>query len=198
MRDCILFDSLARIPEWYDVDEATFHNDIAPLCKPAILKGLVSDWPSVKASIQSPAILCDYLLGDYKGGRVKVLEAPASTNGQFFYNDDLKGFNFERKEAEFSDFLNALLAPTGVVRSLQSAYVSDFFELFDIENSMNILGADVKPRFWMGNKTVVSTHYDDAENIACVVSGKRRFTLFPPEQISNLYIGPLDLSLIHI
>ncbi|WP_446740867.1 cupin-like domain-containing protein [Sphingomonas sp. CFBP 13706] len=45
---------------------------------------------------------------------------------------------------------------------------------------------------WIGNATRISTHYDGSANLACVVAGRRRFVLFPPEQLENLYVGPLD------
>ena len=50
------------------------------------------------------------------------------------------------------------------------------------------------PRVWIGNAITVATHFDPMLNVACVAAGRRRFTLFPPEQISNLYIGPLELT----
>jgi hypothetical protein len=46
----------------------------------------------------------------------------------------------------------------------------------------------------LGNAVTTPTHLDEWCNIACVVCGRRRFTLFPPEQVGNLYIGPLDFA----
>ena len=54
--------------------------------------------------------------------------------------------------------------------------------------------ATVQPRIWLGNTITVPAHFDDANNIACVIAGRRRFTLFPPDQIGNLYIGPVDFA----
>ena len=56
---------------------------------------------------------------------------------------------------------------------------------------MSLLDNDVAPRIWLGNRATIATHFDSNHNIACVVSGSRRFTVFPPEQVGNLYIGPL-------
>jgi hypothetical protein len=59
---------------------------------------------------------------------------------------------------------------------------------------MPLLDAGVEPRVWIGNAVKVNTHLDLACNIACVAGGRRRFTLFPPEQLANLYIAPLDFT----
>ena len=50
---------------------------------------------------------------------------------------------------------------------------------------------EVIPRAWIGNRIRVAPHYDLMENIGVVVAGRRRFTLFPPDQLPNLYAGPV-------
>jgi hypothetical protein len=52
--------------------------------------------------------------------------------------------------------------------------------------------ASASPRIWVGHGSKVATHYDTFDNVACVVAGTRRFTLFAPEHIARLYVGPLD------
>ena len=52
--------------------------------------------------------------------------------------------------------------------------------------------AGLNPRIWIGTGSNVSCHYDTFENIACVVAGRRRFTLYPPDAIGDLYVGPID------
>ncbi|MGB5722372.1 MAG: cupin-like domain-containing protein, partial [Woeseiaceae bacterium] len=82
-------------------------------------------------------------------------------------------------------------APHPPAIALQAIHVPSFMPSFPGENTMPLVGADIAPRIWINNRTRIATHFDNNHNIACVVSGSRRFTVFPPDQVSNLYIGPL-------
>jgi hypothetical protein len=57
---------------------------------------------------------------------------------------------------------------------------------------MPLLPESVVPNLWIGGRAIVGPHNDAPENIACVVAGRRRFRLFPPEAIADLYVGPLE------
>jgi hypothetical protein len=63
---------------------------------------------------------------------------------------------------------------------------------FSAQNALRILPEGVGARIWLGHASNVSAHYDAFDNLACVVAGTRRFTLYPPEAIGKLYVGPID------
>ena len=77
---------------------------------------------------------------------------------------------------------------------MASTMVDQWLPGFRKENDIDVPGADPLVSIWMGNRSRIGAHYDLPDNIACSVIGRRRFTLFPPDQISNLYPGPLDFS----
>jgi len=45
----------AEIPQWRNVDQRVFESEIAVARKPAVLKGLVADWPLVRKGMESAA-----------------------------------------------------------------------------------------------------------------------------------------------
>ena len=186
------------IAEWKDADDATIRREVFGRYRPAVLRGLVSHWPAVLAAQASPAELARYLAGFDNGKPVDAILMPPPAQGRIAYNAAMDGFNFVRNRLPVSAILGQLSRyaefedPPAV--ALQSALVSECLPGFAEQNGLALLDAEAGARIWIGNRVTVPAHFDDSENVACVVAGKRRFTLFPPEQVANLYVGPLDFA----
>ncbi|MDP4527524.1 cupin-like domain-containing protein [Alkalimonas delamerensis] len=186
------------IRSWQAPTSEVFFNEIWPLQQPAVLKGLVANWPAVQQGLQSDGALGRYLHGFDNGHEVTTLLLAAETKGQIGYQPQLDGFNFERRHYPVSAIVAQLIQTQGQAQAVriaaQSALVHQCLPGFEQDNVNPLLPSEVRPRIWLGNRVMVPAHFDDADNLACVVAGRRRFTLFPPEQIGNMYIGPLDYA----
>ncbi len=184
-----------KIQEWQNVDRAVFENEIVPANQPAVMRGLLRDWPAVQAGRESAASVVSYFKQFDNGSAVNAMVGPPQINGRFFYTDDYKGFNFGSESVSISKVLDTLLSlaenpePPGI--ALQALHAPSVMPSFLEGNTMPLLDSDVAPRVWIGNRLMIATHFDNNYNIAAVVAGRRRFTVFPPEQVGNLYIGPL-------
>jgi hypothetical protein len=184
--------------EYHDLDPARFFSEVASSYRPAILRGFVRHWPAVRAAQQSPEALCHYLLAFDSGAEVDAVMTPPAEGGRLFYKPELEGFNFVRNKVTVSRVIEQLARysqfaePPGV--AVQSALIDDCMPRLAQENVAPALPPSARPRLWLGNTITTPAHFDESYNLACVVSGQRRFTLFPPEQVDNLYIGPLDFA----
>jgi hypothetical protein len=129
---------------------------------------------------------------------VDALLTPPDAEGRLHYNADMSGFNFHRNRLPLSQVTEQVLRYARFEKSpavaAQSALIRDCLPGFAVENSLQLLSEEVLPRIWLGNRITTPAHVDEWNNIGCVVAGRRRFTLFPPEQLPNLYIGPLDFA----
>ena len=173
-----------------DIPDEVLASDV-----PLLLKGLVAEWPAVKATSDSIVDAARYLSRFWTNEPVNVYVSDEN-KGHFFYNEDCTGFNFMVGKAFMPQVMQKLSenpGDEGQAIYLGSTNVDRWFPGFRDENDL-AMPAEGLVSIWIGNKTRISAHYDYPDNIACVVSGKRRFTLFPPEQIDNLYIGPIDVT----
>jgi hypothetical protein len=189
-------DTPAPIPEWRDVTRARFTEEILPRHEPAILRGLVGDWPAVARAREAPLALAQYLAAFDNGTPVDAVMTPPEEDGRLFYDKTMEGFNFLHTKLPVSQVLEQVLRYAHFDRApavaVQSARIPDCLPGFAAENVQPLLDADVAPRIWFGTAITTPAHFDESHNIACCVAGRRRFTLFPTDQVANLYVGPLD------
>ena len=128
----------------------------------------------------------------------KCLVRPAEIAGRLFYNDEFTELNFVSQRTQLDDVLAKIHAHLNDERPptmyVGSTIIDSCLPGFRKDNDVGFAahGIDPPPSIWIGNRTIASCHFDAPNNIACCVVGKRRFTLFPPEQIFNLYPGPLE------
>jgi hypothetical protein len=164
--------------------------------EPVLLKGLVADWPIVKAGVQSAQAAADYVRRFYSGRPVTASFGGPEIRGRVGYNDALNGFNFQAVTIPLDEFFERLFAhiddPEPPASYVGSTLVDNWFPGFRQENDLALDVVTPLVSLWIGNQITVSAHFDFPDNIACCVAGRRRFTLFPPGQLENLYVGPWD------
>lgn len=179
------------------IDATRFRREIMPAARPVVLRGLAAEWPAVRACTD-PRATAAYLRAFDRGGTHDMLVGALGIGGRFFYDEGMTGLNFERRPATLPDLLARLDAALPMAQppalAVQSLPADEALPGFASENRIGLLDAAIGPRLWIGNRVVVSTHHDVNSNIAVVVTGRRRFTLFPPDQVGNLYMGPFEFT----
>jgi len=179
--------------------DAVPYEELLAAGRPAVIKGLVRDWPLARAG--SPRQAADYLKSFYQGRRIVAFVARPERKGRFGYTEDATRLDFESDRGLLDEYLDRILAHLDDEHApsfyIGSTDVDRFLPGLRAENDLvlnhgtfaanpPVVGA------WIGNRTTALAHHDMSNNIACCLVGRRRFALFPPEQIENLYPGPLE------
>ncbi len=143
----------------------------------------------------TPARLIDVLRRAATGAPVAVGVAPPEVAGRLGPTPEGKARNFEQESWPFERLANALLDELetrgGRTLYMQSEPIADKFPA--LSRSFELPG-DIAPRIWLGTGQQIATHFDRMDNLARVFAGTRSVLLFPPDEIANLYPGPLEFT----
>ncbi|HEY0684184.1 MAG TPA: cupin-like domain-containing protein [Steroidobacter sp.] len=187
-----------KVREIAGVDPRALPDEVLLSTQPVVLKGLVADWPLVRAGLESNQAAIAYIRKFYQGATVGALLGGPDIEGRFFYNQDLSGFNFKPVKLKLDVMLDEVERHKDAANPpaiyVGSTTVDTCLPGFRSENDLGFGDRQPLVSIWLGNRTRIAAHHDLPDNIACVVVGHRRFTLFPPAQLQNLYIGPLDFT----
>ena len=171
--------------------------------EPLILKNLVKDWEIVRVAQESDQAAVDYLKSQYNGQLSLINSGHPGIDGRYFYNEDFSGLNYDTVKMRIDEALDLILAskedpdhPSYYISSNSiDSHFPELRKLNDLQLPRSSKDFPVYPpeiKIWIGTRSIATCHYDALENIACVIAGRRRFTLFPPSQFQNLYFGPLS------
>ncbi len=167
---------------------------------PVVLKGYAAKWPLLCQDGQpcSNEQMYNKLLKAANNADVPLVALHPDAKGRMFYSDDMQQMLFKKQNMPLPSALKAIndnpQSPGQAKLCVQCVSAKQYFP-----SLANSLGPLVSPDYarsfyWLGNDIKVAPHFDEAHNIAVVLAGRRRFTLFPPGQVHNLYVGPLDFT----
>lgn len=189
---------MQSVREIHQATEADLTPELLSSVTPVVLRGLVAHWPLVQAAQQSDSATAAYLQPFITPKPVQAFLSPPPQRGLYSYNADLTEFNFQRKLMPLAGVLehisqNADVAePHGIY--VGSTSVNHILPGLRHSNDIAVLQDKPLVSIWLSNPSRIPAHYDVTDNIACVAAGRRRFTLFAPDQLDNLYVGPLDFT----
>ena len=162
---------------------------------PFVVRGLASDWPLVRAGIEGGEAARRYLVARARQRQFTVnLGAPGGGDRLFY--DSAMGMNFQTAQGPFDKILGGIGAnedkPDAPVIYLSSVDMRDYFDGLAEANRLPLGERRPIESVWIGTRTRIAAHNDVPDNLAVCAVGRRRFTVFPPEQMANLYLGPLE------
>lgn len=177
------------------LDPAAFQAAVMERCQPVVLRGAARHWPIV--SCGDVAATMEQILAFDTGKDADLFVGKAEARGSYGHADaELKTFNFAHQTMPFREALRRIL-DTADVPGHDTMYMGSLTSETYLPGAESLtplpfVPPPVRPRFWIGHVSSIPCHYDTMDNVACVVAGRRRFTLYPPDAIRDLYVGPID------
>ncbi len=194
-RDAPIYDRLAKVSEREWDKGARLDALLQGAREPFVLRGLVADWPLVAAGKRSGQHARRYLIDHARDRPFKVSIGPPGHDGRLFYDADME-MNFRLGTGRLADIFGGIdqAEEQGEARTvyLASIDIPSHFDGLDEANPIDLGDRDPLKSIWIGTRTRIAAHNDFPDNLACCAVGRRRFTLFPPHQFRNLYLGPID------
>lgn len=193
-----MLEQLKRADEIAGPGLESLPDEVVKAGRPVVVRGAFKDWAIVREASRSDEAAVAYLDRFYNGRPVNTVVAPSSERGRFFYRPDSKQMNFQMSSQLLSNVLKGLLqqlkADQPLAIAMQAVSAPDCLPGLEEDNPNPLVPDGTRARVWIGNAVTVAPHFDVADNLACVVAGRRRFVLFPPEQTANIYPGPMDVT----
>ena len=95
------------------LDRERFEREIVPKGEPAVLRGLVAEWPIVEAAAQGDEALAGFLREAASDEPFEAWFGAPEIEGRFGYTRGFSGFNHERRLATIDQLLDLLLRQRG-------------------------------------------------------------------------------------
>ena len=179
-----------------EINASNFSLDILSSIEPVVIRGIVKDWPLVAKAREGIQKISEYLLCYYENDRIIAFASKPELGKKFTYGSNDNQMSFEKLESTLDLILETISESSKSVNSgtvyMGSTTLDYVLPGLDKDNNLSIGDANPLKSIWVGNQTIVPPHYDVPDNIAFVCAGTRKFTLFPPSQLKNMYVGPLE------